>query len=97
MVSIYVLFLNFHSFSSLTSFSSENTITEKKAVAKRAMKSSLVQASASVSFTTKLLKLTLPVPLSYYDLVTFYNCFTIFRRTYTPNIFQAQVSVMLHR
>lgn len=60
MVSIYILFLNCQSFSSLTFFSSKN-ITEKKTEAKSAMRSSLVEASASVSFATKLLKLTLPV------------------------------------
>lgn len=70
---------------------------QKKAITKRARRSSLVQAIYSVTgnFVKELLKLTLPVPLSYCHLVTFYNCFTISQQIHTQYIPSTTVSVIV--
>ena len=58
----------------------------------------MVQATYSVTgnFVKKLLKLTLPVPLSYCDLVIFYNCFTISQEIHTQYIPSTTVLVIVH-
>ena len=49
-----------------------------------------------VTLLKKLLKLTLPVPLSYCDLVIFYNYFTISQEIHTQYILNTTVLVIVH-